>query len=204
MIKIKNLKYKKILKIKKMNFEKNKINILYGKSGSGKSTLLSLILGNDYDYTGNIYLEDKLIKNINREDILKEIKMLDQNITLLSDNVIGEFEVISKYLNIEINQKKIIESLKNVGLNKKLNDSTLKFSGGEIQKLGIARMLYIDSKIIILDEPTSALDRDSTENFMNNLEKISNKTFIIVSHNDDIIKNNKYNLINLGEYNEYY
>lgn len=204
MIKIKNLKYKKILKIKKMNFEKNKINILYGKSGSGKSTLLSLILGNDYDYTGNIYLEDKLIKNINREDILKKIKMLDQNITLLSDNVIGEFEVISKYLNIEINQKKIIESLKNVGLNKKLNDSTLKFSGGEIQKLGIARMLYIDSKIIILDEPTSALDRDSTEKFMNNLEKISNKTFIIVSHNDDIIKNNKYNLINLGEYNEYY
>ncbi len=185
--------YKSDFVLKKINLKINKNDIIgiYGESGSGKSTLIDVIIGLLEPTTGCIKVDGIKISNKNRESWLACAGYVPQKIFLTDDTLI-ENVAFGKRKN-DINQKRAINSLKLVDLNKFLNVKELSrnlgqsgnnVSGGQLQRIGIARSLYKQSEIYIFDESTSSLDNKSEKKMITLIKKISkNKPVIIVSHN---------------------
>lgn len=182
--------------LKNLNYEfaRGKVYAIKGKSGSGKTTLLSLISGLENDYEGSIKFLDKELRNIDLDDYRsKDIGIVFQSYNLLPhltavENIILSMNVSN--LNIDNKSEKAIELMKNVGLTKTQKDRrVLKLSGGEQQRVAIARSLSYDPKMILADEPTGNLDKE-TENeilkIFKDLAKKENKCIIIVTHSENV------------------
>jgi len=198
-IKIKNLskKYEKNKTIKVLNditfnFESGKIYSIVGPSGSGKSTLLNLLSLIDTPTSGSIEINNNKIKfeNIVKNDAIraKKISIIYQDKNLLSDftaieNVYLPNLLLSNDKNSSINiAKKII---KNVGLSSRLNHYPSELSGGENQRIAIARALINNPEIILADEPTGSLDFENAKQIFKLLLNLKNKNRIIIyaTHN---------------------
>lgn len=183
---------KKILNNLSLKILKNEIIGLVGESGSGKSTLVDLICGLRRAESGNIFLDGKDI-NQNIIGWQKLIGYVPQQVYILDDTLENNIAFGSpKY---EIKNDLIIKSLFDSGLGQfyedRGKDTTInigekgsKLSGGQIQRIGIARALYNDPDILILDESTSSLDWSTEERILNTLKELKDKgkTIIIVSH----------------------
>lgn len=193
-------------------FEQGKIYAIKGKSGSGKTTLLSLITGLEKCTEGNIYYDGKNLKKYNLDSYRNtDIGIVFQSYNLLPhltavENIILSMDV-SK-VKVKNKKEKALELMKRVGLKEEqANRKILKLSGGEQQRIAIARSLSYDPKIIIADEPTGNLDKD-TENeilkIFRNLAQNENKCVIIVTHSKNICDNADvvYDLNKRGKDNE--
>jgi ABC-type multidrug transport system fused ATPase/permease subunit len=193
-----NFKYKDNIIFKNCNieFNKNTITGLSGESGSGKSTLVDLLIGFKKIYTGSISVNGiQISRNNNR--IYQNVSIVPQNIFLLNDNLIKNI-TFRQYLN-HADYKKLLHILKilklknlyngNKIINKNIKEFGKNFSGGQIQRIGLARALFKDSEIIILDEFTSALDRDTERFIFKNIKTFfKNKIIIIISHSNNTLK----------------
>ena len=171
---------------------------IMGVTGSGKSTLVDLILGILTPTSGKIFCDKINIFN-NPVEWKNLIGYVSQFPYLLDGSVI---ENIAVGLNKEnISEDKVLESLqianlksfvlglKN-GLNSQVGERGVKLSGGQIQRLAIARALYKDPKILILDEATASVDAKTQESIINDLNKFKNKiTMVSISHNRDALVN---------------
>lgn len=175
-------------------FETGKLYTIKGKSGSGKTTLLSLISGLEKKYEGKIYFKDKDLSKINLDHYRNSsIGIVFQSYNLLPHLTASENIILSMDINKikHINKKrKAIELLEIVGLKESYaNRRILKLSGGEQQRVAIARSLSYNPDIIIADEPTGNLDKD-TENeilkIFKDLAKNKNKCIIIVTHSENV------------------
>ena len=206
MIKLVNLEKSfdfKVLDKINLEFKSNNIYVLKGKSGSGKTTLLNLICGLDSDYIGSIYINDKNLKTMKKDEItnyrnnigyMRQECLLYRNLTVL-DNL----------LLIENNKDKIANLCKKFNIYEIINKYPYEISGGERERVSLIRALLNDNKILLLDEPSANLDKDNSENFVKYLKKIdiSDKIIIISTHEniyDDIasvIINIEYGKINL-------
>lgn len=201
-LKIKNLNfnYKNKLIFKNLNFEFKK-GYLYGisgNSGAGKSTLINLILGLYLPNKGKIIFNNKfdLTKFANKwQQKLSYVpqkpfffdETIFKNITFSDIKTKDEIKRVYKCLHL-VNLDKKIKYQKN-RLNTIIGESGGKFSGGELQRLSIARALYKNSEILILDEATNSLDRKNQKLIMNNLKEIAkSKLVILVSHEKEILK----------------
>ncbi len=183
-----------VLKDISYKFETGTIYAIKGKSGSGKTTLLSLISGLEKNYLGNIYYNEKDLKKIN----LDKYRSQDIGIVFQSYNLLPHlttFENIT--LSMEINHSKIkdkksrvLELLKSVGLGEELaSRRVLKLSGGEQQRVAIARSLSYNPGMIIADEPTGNLDKETENEIMKILTRLAHeegKCVIIVTHSDNV------------------
>lgn len=199
-IKINNLKKqyddRVVLNIDNLNIRSGKITGLVGANGSGKTTFLKLVAGLDNEYDGEIVYNNNKIN----EDIQKKLTLVFQKPYMLKTTVYENIKYplkIRKLPKEEMNEKveKILDKLKIDNLkNKKANS----LSGGEGQKVAMARALVFEPEIILLDEPTSNIDKESTELIEReilNYNKESDKTVIIITHDinqakricDDII-----------------
>lgn len=178
-------------------FEQGKIYAIKGKSGSGKTTLLSLITGLEKCSEGKILYEDKELKKMNLDKYRNtDIGIVFQSYNLLPrltaiENIILSMD-ISK-VKVKNKKEKALELMKSVGLKEEhANRKILKLSGGEQQRIAIARSLSYNPKIIIADEPTGNLDKE-TENeilkIFENLAKKENKCIIIVTHSQNVCDN---------------
>ena len=180
----------KVLKDINMNIKGGKMTALVGHSGSGKSTLLNLI-PRIYDPTsGQILIDEQLIKDINLSSLRKEISIVDQNTTLFDDTVFNNI----KYAKPEAAKEEIYKAAEMSmsldfinNLDKKfetiIGENGVKLSGGEKQRLSIARAFLKNSKIILLDEATSSLDSETEEKIQKALvELTSNKTTVVIAH----------------------
>lgn len=183
-----------VLKDINLSFELGKSYAIKGKSGSGKTTLLSLISGLEKKYEGEILYDGKSLSKIDLDKYRnKEIGIVFQSYNLLPQFTAEENIILSMDIsNIkEINKKeKAVELMRQVGLDKSLaKRRVLKLSGGEQQRIAIARSLSYNPKIIIADEPTGNLDKE-TENeilkIFNNLAHNENKCVIIVTHSPNV------------------
>ena len=163
---------------------KEKIGIM-GVSGSGKSTLLNLIMGLLNSDKGIIKYEDINIKN-NRN----KIAYVSQNIYIMKDSLKNNITLRQETENIDLKklEQAIIASglesfISNLpdGLNTLVSESGYNISGGELQRIMIARALYFSKEILIFDEFTSSLDPKTEDLILQGINKI-NKTMIIVSH----------------------
>ena len=198
-IKIKNLtkKYEKNKSIKVLddisfNFEPGKTYSIMGPSGSGKSTLLNLLSLIDNPTSGSIEINSNKIKSNNKvKNYLiraKKIGIIYQDKNLLSDftaleNVYLPNLLISKEKQNSIELAKKL--IKNVGMSSRLNHFPNELSGGENQRIAIARALINNPDIILADEPTGSLDTDNAKLIFKILFNLKNKNRIIIfaTHN---------------------
>lgn len=178
------------------DFEKGKIYSIKGRSRSGKTTFLSLISGLEKKYEGEIYFKDKLLKKINLDKYRnRDIGIIFQSYNLLSHLTALENIILSMDINHtrKIKKKeKAIELIEKVGLTKShANRRILKLSGGEQQRIAIARSLSYNPEIIIADEPTGNLDNETEKDILDIFKKLAheeNKCVIIVTHSENVSK----------------
>ena len=198
-IKIKNLtkKYEKNKSIKVLNdisfnFEPGKTYSITGPSGSGKSTLLNLLSLIDNPTSGTIEINSNKIKLNNKveNDLIraKKIGIIYQDKNLLSDFTALENVYLPNLLVSKEKQKSVDlakKLIKNVGMSSRINHFPNELSGGENQRIAIARALINDPDIILADEPTGSLDSDNAKLIFKILFNLKNKNRIIIfaTHN---------------------
>ena len=186
-----------VLKNINYEFELGKMYAIKGKSGSGKTTLLSLISGLETKYEGEILYNDKNLKKVNLDNYRNtDIGIVFQSYNLLTHLTAIENIILSMDISkVKVNNKKekAIELMKSVGLDEsQANRRILKLSGGEQQRVAIARSLSYDPKIIIADEPTGNLDKETEEEILTIFKKLAhdeNKCIIIVTHSKNVCDN---------------
>lgn len=192
-----NFKYEKNQKFILKNFflkiEKGQRVLIVGKSGTGKSTLLDILSGFNEKYDGEFLVDGKKINNI--YSWREKIGYLGQSFFILDDsiknNIILEDKYDKKKLDWVIktsNLEKLINSTEN-GVLSILGERGSNLSGGEKQRIGLARALYRKPNILILDEPTSSLDQATANDFIESILKLDkNITVIMISHDIKIRK----------------
>ena len=180
-----------------LNIKKGKKIGIIGGSGSGKSTLLNLILGFINPKKGKILIDNLNIEDVNLTNWRKQIGLISQNLFLFDDT----FEKNISYGDSQTNKRNLIRSIRKSNLSSfikslpqkektLIGSNGIKVSGGQHQRIGIARALYRNPKILIMDEATSALDYKTEDNIMRDLNfKNSDITAIIVSHRSRAVKN---------------
>ena len=188
-----------VLKNININITGKKMTALVGHSGSGKSTILNLI-PRVYDAdTGEILIDNQKIKDLNLNSLRKEISIVDQNTTLFDDTVFNNIKYAKPEATDEevLNASKMsmstdfIEKLENK-FKTLIGENGVKLSGGEKQRISIARALLKDSKIILLDEATSSLDSETEEKIQKAIEELTkNKTTVVIAHRLSTILNSE-------------
>jgi len=189
------IKNKKILDNINIRIKKNQMIAITGKSGSGKSTLLNILLGLINDYNGEIYIDKNLLSE--KSEYLfnwkKKIGYIPQSIFIYDDTLrrniafgVHDEDINENLIDKSISMSKVDEFLHNMQHSKETNlgEGGIKLSGGQIQRVGIARALYSDPDVLILDEPTSALNSKIEKEIFTILKDLK-KTVIIVTHNKE-------------------
>ncbi len=177
-------------------FQSGQFCVIEGKSGSGKTTMLSLLAGLDLPSEGTIYLNEKSYRELNRDDLRRrQLSIIFQNYNLFP--LLTVQENIAYPLGLTGRKKgnwkeRINEILESVGL----NETMLKkypgmLSGGEQQRVAIARTIASEAPIILADEPTGNLDTANSGRIVENLKKLSHedgRCVILVTHDPDIAR----------------
>ena len=177
----------KILENINLKIKKGEAIGIYGTSGGGKTTLINLISGLLQPSSGKIFLDNKELE-INNSQWQKKIGYVPQSINLLNDTIINNITFCDDHLDHELLKKisidsQISELIINEG-NKEVGEKGLKMSGGQLQRLSIARALYKKPEILIFDEATNALDEETEKQLIETIYSFKGKmTLIIISHN---------------------
>ena len=178
-------------------FESGKVYIIIGESGAGKSTLLSLISGLDICREGDVYYDGKNLRELDRDDYrAKSIGVIFQGYNLLTNST----AVYNITLSMNISESEIKDRrakketayalLQKVGVDRETADrKILHLSGGEQQRVGIARALSHNPNVIIADEPTGNLDSETEAAVLEILVRLAHedgKCVIIVTHSENV------------------
>ena len=189
--------YIEVLRNINIKIETGKLVALVGPSGSGKSTFLHLIALLDKPTKGQIILSGQSIDNLsehNKNNIIRnQISIIFQNNNLLTDFTAVEnvaIPMIIRKENYDLSINKAKEFLSRVNLSNRLDHFPSDLSGGEQQRVAIARSLAANTKIILADEPTGNLDYKSTSEVFTYFQKLKqkNKTILIATHNRELAK----------------
>lgn len=191
-------------------FKKHELVSIVGESGCGKSTLASLLCGTTKGYSGSITIGGVEIKDIDEKTLMNNITAVNFNSYIFAGTVRENMLIADK----STSDEKIIEALKMVnlwsflseqdGLDTKLNQQGSNFSGGQRQRLAIARALLHNTPIYVFDEVTSNIDAESENDIMaviHNMAKI--KTVILISHRlENVVGSDKILLLDKGKIEE--
>lgn len=169
--------------------------VIYGQSGGGKSTLLNIIGLIDNDFEGVITVMGKNNPKLNSKEtqnlLRNHISYLFQNYGLIDNETVMQNLDILFTRKVSKNDKALTskQALKKVGLDESyLNRKVFTLSGGEQQRIALAKVIIKDSDIIICDEPTGSLDEENKFNIIDILKQMAEKTIIIVSHDQELFK----------------
>ena len=197
-----------ILKNINIEIEGGKMNAFVGLSGAGKSTLLNLIPRIYDKSSGDITIDDQSIYEVNLASLRNQISIVDQNTTLFDDTIFNNII----YAKPDATQEEVFEASRlsmsedfikklDKGFNTLVGENGIRLSGGEKQRISIARAFLRKSKIILLDEPTSSLDSETEDKIQLALKKLTeNKTTIVIAHRLSTIQNsNKIFVIDNGK-----
>ncbi|MBQ9037147.1 MAG: ABC transporter ATP-binding protein [Erysipelotrichaceae bacterium] len=174
------------------SFEQGLFYAILGESGSGKTTFLSVIAGQDSRYEGEVQFKGQEIKQIGLDKYRRTgVSMIYQNYNLINNyNAVDNIKIamdISENVT-KINDDEIYSVLEELGISKeKTRRKSSSLSGGEQQRVAIARSILTDSDIIVADEPTGNLDSNTSDEVMGifkSLAKERNKCVIMVTHNE--------------------
>ena len=187
-----------VLKSVSIEIDAEKISVIIGASGAGKSTLLHLLGGLDRPDNGEVYFNSENIFKYS-DDRLAKFRNKNIGFVFQFHHLLPEFTAIENVCipqmingtSLENSLKKSEELLNTVGLQERLNHKPAELSGGEQQRIAVARALANDPSIIFADEPTGNLDSANSEAlhqlFIDLRDKLK-KTFVIVTHNSGLVK----------------
>ena len=215
--KIVNFAYKKdnqVLKNINLEIKRGEVTAFVGASGAGKSTMLALILKFITPNNGDIFIDDKNLKILNTKDIRKNIALVQQQPFLFSGTII---DVIRMGRNFT--KEEVIESAKKANAHNfiqklpekyetEITERGSNFSGGQIQRIAIARAILGNPSILLLDEATSALDAESESEVQKGLNRaMKDRTVIVIAHRlattqeaNKIVVFDKGEIIEVGEH----
>lgn len=171
---------------------------IYGSSGGGKSTLIDIICGFLNPSKGEIFIDGLKVNQLKKTNWLEKVGLLTQENNLLDDTIINnitlEFdekrvdkETLKKIIR-QVGLDQLVESSPN-GLKNEIGQNGIAVSGGEKQRIGIARALYAKKEILIFDESTSNLDEINKKKFLKTVVDLSTThTIILISHDKEVIK----------------
>ena len=192
----------RIQAIKDASFEIEKGEFVFfmGESGAGKTTLLKMLYKAQNPSNGDIIVFGKNIKKIKQTTLRRNIGVVFQTFELLENKTALEniSYVLECYGKSPSNAKKIAkEKMKMLGLEGKEKQFPHELSGGEKQRIAIARAIVNDPQILICDEPTGNLDDDNADNVMRYLKEINEKgtTVLMATHNKEIVRGMKKRVI---------
>ncbi|KPJ23202.1 putative bacteriocin export ABC transporter [Streptococcus phocae] len=175
-----------------MTFETGKVYALIGSSGSGKTTLMNM-MGKLESYDGTIFFRDKDLSKYKPGDFFRhELGYLFQNFGLMESQTIEEnlkLGLIGHKLSKAEQHKKEKEALERVGLSYlSLNKKIFELSGGESQRVALAKVILKDPSFILADEPTASIDPETAKVIMDILLSLrnENRLIIIATHNPSI------------------
>jgi len=186
---------KKVIDNLSFKIKSNSSVAFVGESGSGKSTIIKLIMGLIKYDDGEILIDNERLSDLNLNSYYDYVSYVSQDV-LIFDGTLRENLVFDK----DVSDSEILDVLKLVcldkfylglenGLDTEVGEKGIKMSGGERQRVAIARLFFDESRIVILDEATSAMDNITEKKVMGNiLSKLGNKTIIIIAHRIDTIK----------------
>ncbi len=189
MFELSNIKFKKILDIPSLNINEP-ITCIVGTSGSGKTTLLRMLNSLNIPDSGTIIYNGQDISKMDTINLRRQVVMLGQTPVIYSGSIEDNLQIgleFSKKLPASSNSMK--EVLKTVELNKELTDKCSTLSGGEKQRLCLARVMLMDADTYLLDEPSAALDKETEQFIIENFVKFvleNNKQLIMVTHSEQI------------------
>ena len=203
-----------ILKNVNLSFSKGNFVSIQGKSGSGKTTLLNILGLLDVPTNGDMLIDDKLI-NYKDEKIKNKIRNEKMGFVFQFHYLLNEFTalenvmmpaLINKKFNKKEVREKAMELLELVGLSERVKHKPLELSGGEKQRVAIARSMINDPEIILADEPTGNLDTETSLVINNLFKKINEKkkqSSIIVTHSLELANLAEYKYkVEKGEFNK--
>lgn len=194
-----NTKKVKLEVLRSVNIEidKNKISVIVGASGAGKSTLLHIMGGLDRPDSGSVYFNDQNLFDLTDDKLArfrnKNIGFVFQFHHLLPEFTAVENVAIPRMImgeSLSSASKKAVELLEAVGMQDRIHHKPAELSGGEQQRVAVARALANDPDIILADEPTGNLDSENSEavhRILIDLRDKMNKTFVIVTHNPGLV-----------------
>lgn len=177
-----------VLKGLKMKLGKGEIGVILGPSGSGKSTLMNIIGGVDHGDSGKVIVDGIEINKLSDDDLTeyrrKDIGFIFQSYNLVPNLTVGEnIEVVS---NISKSPLNVDEVLKAVEMQDKKRRFPRELSGGEQQRVSIARSIVKNPKLLLCDEPTGALDYQTSLSILKLLQQVNKKfgtTILMITHN---------------------
>ena len=197
---------KKILSGVNLEFYKNSLNAIIGQSGSGKTTIIDVLLGLRIPTFGKVLIDEIPLNYSNHLLWRHKIGYVPQKIFIINGNILENICIgLDKK---SFNEDRAIECLLQAGLEefadkskdgiyRSIGEKGLKISGGQIQRIGIARSLYNNPEVLVFDEATSSLDAIAERKFYKILETLvlDKKTVILISHKVDYLK--KFKIIHL-------
>ncbi|WP_310604553.1 ABC transporter ATP-binding protein [Anaerosporobacter sp.] len=172
-----------------LTFEEGKCYAIVGSSGSGKSTLLNLLMGSFKNYTGNVTYQGKELRDLSVDSLYDNISVIWQNVYVFDDNIANNITMFqnsnSEHVKNVAEQAGLLTLLEEKGYNYKCGENGNELSGGEKQRIAIARSLLRDTQILLVDEATSALDTTTSAVVENTILELKETTRIVVTHKLD-------------------
>lgn len=193
-IKLENVEFsydesRKILAGINMELEKGKFISIVGESGCGKSTIAGLILGKNKNYKGSIRIDETELTDINEQSLMEQIILVSHNSYLFKGTVeenlkMGKSDATKEEMEAALRKVNLLDFINSEeGLNTKIAEQGSNLSGGQCQRLAMARAILKDAKMYIFDEATSNIDAESEELIMEVIHKLAlTKTIILISH----------------------
>ena len=196
-------------------FEMNKSYAIVGGSGSGKTTLFQLIMGIYDNYDGNILYDGKNLKDLDLESLYDVVSIVEQNVFVFDDTILNNITMYQEFdstvLDNVINMSGLSKLVSEKGLDYYCGENGSNLSGGEKQRISIARSLLKNYRLLLMDEATSALDNETSMNIVDEILSIPNLLKIIITHNlnekllekfDEIIVLKEGKIVEKGNFND--
>ncbi len=187
---LENIRYKGILKIDDLRISACMVTCLTGESGAGKTSLLRLLNRMDDPDSGSIYYQDQLLDEFNPIELRRKVTMLSQSPFTLPGTIEENLQIGLELTEREKKDKaELVKALETVQLQKPLDEGAENLSGGEKQRLALARLLLLKPEVYLLDEPTSALDEEAELTVMSRfLEEVKRGkgTVIMITHSKQL------------------
>jgi len=189
MFEVSNIKFKDILDIPLLCINKP-ITCIIGSSGSGKTTLLRMLNCLNIPDVGTILYNGKDVSKMDTVQLRRQVVMLGQTPVIYSGSIEDNLQIGLEFSKkLPASKTAMKETLARVELNKQLTDGCGNLSGGEKQRLCLARVMLMDSNTYLLDEPSAALDKETEQFIIENFSKFvleNKKQLIMVTHSEQI------------------
>jgi ATP-binding cassette subfamily B protein len=198
-----------------LRFEKNKSYAIVGGSGSGKSTLLNLLLGYHNDYKGNIKIDSHELREISTDSLYDIVSMIQQHVFVFDNSIRDNISLFREFdqevIDNAIERAGLSDLIREKGEDYSCGENGANLSGGEKQRISIARCLVRGTPILLMDEATAALDSTTSHMVEEAILSIKDLTKIIVTHKmeegilrkyDHIIVMNQGGIVEQGRFNE--